>query len=217
MRKRSVLVALLVLSFAAAALADEITFNFFLGAPNSITASQLGGLTLGSAVNFAVSDTTTGTSFPLDGTFTGSAGPAHTFNVFMNPNLITAFFSPAGANSVQILDTMNNPLVQGSMSDNGFLLTSYQDGTGAYLGSFKVSFVDPAVLALFGLQGQSINPIGSVSVTLAHDNFDGTTVTGVIGGGTVTIQTLIPEPGTLMLFGSGLLGVAALVRRKLTR
>ena len=208
--KRLALLGVLVLSFAAAAVADVITFSFVIGPPGSLTASA-GGLSAGPAANVLVSDTTTGVSFPLSGTFTGSAGPATSFSVF--PGIVLATYSAGGPNSVLIVNPASMPLVAGTVLNNAVFITTFPTGAGAFLATFNVTFVDPAVLALFGL-GQGFLPVGSASLTFAGDNFDGTTVTGAIGGGTVTIQTTpIPEPMGLGVLGMGLLAAAEGLRR----
>lgn len=214
MRKLVWIVVLLTMG-SAAAVADQVTFSFVIGAPGTVTATP-GGFTSGPSMNVLVSDSTTGASFSLDGTFTGSAGASTAFNAF--PAFVIATYAGAGANSVLIVDSMGHPLVAGAMNDNATFFTAIPDGAGSFIGSFTPSFVSPAVLALFGL-GPAFNPNGSVSETFAHDNFDPTTetVSGQIGGGTVTVTTptpAIPEPSGLGLAGMGLLGAAIVARRQ---
>ena len=208
--KRLALLGVLVLSFAATAAADIITFNFVVGPPGSLTASAT-GLSSGPASNVLVTDVTTGMSVTQLGTFTSSAGPASSFTPF--PPFVIATYTAGGANSVQIVDPMMNPLVTGSMMSGGALLTAFPNGQGAFLGDFNVTFVSPAVLAMFGLP-PGWEPVGAVAITFAHDNFDGTTVTGNIGGGTVTIVSVVPEPASLGVLGMGLLAVAEGLRRR---
>ena len=211
--KKLALLGFLLLVFATCAVADELTFSFILGAPISLTASAA-GLSSGPAMNVVVSDTTTGTHFSLAGTFTASTGPATIFHNF--GTFIDATYSAGGVNSVLIVDPSNNPLVKGNMEANGAFNTTIPRGTGAFLGMFDVTFVSPAVLAMFGL-GPGFLPVGSVAATFVNDNFDGTTVTGRIGGGTVTIQTpraVVPESASLGLLGMGLLTTAGVLRRR---
>jgi hypothetical protein len=204
--KKLWLLLILCAALAACAFADEITFSFINGAPGSLTASAA-GLTAGVAMNIVVSDATTGAEFPLLGTFTASTGPSSSFTV--TPPLVQAEYTAGGLKSVLIVDQFNNLLVAGRMDDHGAFLTGFPDGRGAFLGAFDVSFVSPAVLGLFGL-GPQVLPTGSVSATFANDNFDGTTVTGELGGGTVTVETPVAEGSTwmLMLTGVTLAGVA---------
>ena len=204
--------AILLASTAAAA--DQITFSFIIGAPGTVAASPT-GFASGPAMNVVVSDSTTGASFPLSGTFTDSAGASMAFNV--SPSFIVATYFGAGADSVLIVDSMGNPLVAGAMNDDATFLTAIPDGAGSFIAGFTPSFVSPAVLALFGL-GPAFTPSGSVSETFAHDDFDPTTmtVTGQLGGGTVTVTTPtppIPEPGGLALIGMTLLSMIGWLRR----
>jgi hypothetical protein len=164
----------------------------------------------------SISDTTTNTNIPTPGTFVNAiTGPASSFvPIGSPPTLLLATFTGAGANSVLVVDAANNVLVAGSMEDNASLLTSLSVGTGSFLGTFDVSFVSPAALALFGL-GPGFQPVGSVAFTFASANFDGTTLRGAIGGGSVTIQTPIPtpEPAGLGILGMGLVVIAEVSKR----
>ena len=55
--------------------------------------------------------------------------------------------------------------------------------------------------------------MGRLALTIGNANFDGTTFTGAIGGGSVTIQTAaVPEPASLGLAGMGLLTVVGALR-----
>jgi hypothetical protein len=203
--KKLLLLLVLLLSFASCVLADEITFSFIVGLPGSLVANA-GGLVAGPAVNIVVSDATTGAEFPLLGTFTANTGAASSFNVA--PGLITASYLGDGFNSVLIVDSGGFTLVAGRMDDHGAFLTGYPDGRGSFLGAFDVAFVSPAVLGLFGL-GPEWLPTGAVSATFGSDNFDGVTVTGELGGGSVTVQTPVTEPATwtLAIVGVGLLAL----------
>jgi hypothetical protein len=216
--KRLAFVAALFASLATCAVADQINFNFTLGAPSSVVATSAGGLTAGPSMLTSISDTTTNTNIPTPGTFVNAiTGPASSFvPIGSPPTLILATFTGAGANSVLVVDAANNVLVAGSMQDNASLLSTLSVGTGSFLGTFDVSFVSPAALALFGL-GPGFQPVGSVAFTFASANFNGTTLTGAIGGGSVTIQTppptTTPEPAGLGILGIGLVVIAEVSKR----
>ena len=218
--KRLALVAIAVLSLAVFAVADQINFNFTIGPPSSVSATSAGGLTSGPSMLTSISDTTTNTNVPTPGTYVnGNTGPAVSLvPIGSPPTLILGTFTAAGANSVLVVDSLNNVLVAGSMQDNASLLSTLPVGTGSFLGTFDVSFVSPAALALFGL-GPAFQPVGSVAFTFANANFDGTTFTAALGGGSVTIQTpaptTTPEPAGLGIVGMGLMLVAEVSRRKL--
>jgi hypothetical protein len=128
--------------------------------------------------------------------------------------VIIGTYLAAGPNSVLIVDLSNHPLLAGSIESSSSFLTEIPDGTGAFLGSFDVTFVSPTVLAMFGLSSSSQFTESVLLLTFAQDNFDGTTVSGVMGGGTVTIETAAaPEPVGLGLLGASLLTVAESVKR----
>lgn len=205
------LVLLTLLAAAPALLADEITFHLIFGAPGSLTASAA-GLSAGPATNTTVSDGNTGMVFALPGTFSLATGASSTFTVL--PMFVLATYGPSGAASVSIVDPSLNPLVTGVLADhaNNFI-TPFPDGDGAFAGTFDVSFVSPAVLALFGL-GPGFAPEGSIAITFAHDNFNGTDVIGQVAGGSVTIETAtpVPEPATILLMGISLFTMVLLQR-----
>ena len=151
--KKFALLVVLFAAVAASAFGDEITFSFILGQSYSVAAS-VAGLSAGPAMNLAVSDIQTDTEFPLTGQFTAFTGPATAFSVF--PHVIVATYSSGGANSVSIVDPQTNqPIVEGALTNNAAFLSRFQNGTGVLLGAFDVTFVSPAVLAMFHLQGQT--------------------------------------------------------------
>jgi hypothetical protein len=216
--RKFVWVVVLLACFATTyAVADQINFNFTTGSPSSVTATSA-GLNSGPSPLTNISNTTTGTIIPFSGNYiNGNTGPAFSLTQF--GNIVIGTFSAGGTNSVLVEDSVGNVLVAGDMEDNASLLSTVPNGTGSFLGTFHVTFVDPAILALFGL-GPGFSPEGSVAFTTGNANFDGTTYTAALGGGAVTIQSVssvVPEPASLGLLGLGFLTAATGLRRRMKR
>jgi hypothetical protein len=157
------------------------------------------GFSAGPSSVVLVTDVNTGKSFPLSDTFHATAGTAH--SVTVGATNYTAFFSPGTTGSVSITDA-----VTGDMLDDSELTAVHPDGAGSFSGEFNVSFVNPAILAEFGL-GPKWSPTGSVGITFHESAVSGADITGVIGGGSTTVLTVatpVPEANTFMLFFFGI-------------
>jgi len=187
---------------ATFALADEITFSFIeSNAPVVNISSSLAGMTAGPALNIIVSDTEKHLEFPLSGFFNASTGPAS--SITSDAVRYEAEYTTGGSVSIA---SGHMIFVSGMpMFDHSHLLSQRGEDEGAFAGEFKVTSVSSAVLAKFGL-GPEWNPDGSVSITFGQSHIAGDDLTGVIGGGTVTIETPapVPEISTIMLLLSGL-------------
>jgi len=207
----------LLASMTSVARADAISFNL-LFSPTAVHANA-SGLTAGPALVLLVSDTALSQVFPLTGTANISTGPASSY-VAAGGNLTAQYTAAAGievdVNSASCVGgTMPGVCLQGTLNSNG-QYTATNGGTGSFQGLFTVTYVSPYVTSLFG-DPYAWQSSGSDSLTTSANHFSngGTTATAQLGGGSITFQTPIPEPGTLALFGTGIIGLAGLIRRKL--
>jgi hypothetical protein len=208
----------LLASYSGIARADAISFNFvFSSTPVHADAT---GLSAGPALALLVSDTKLMTVFSLVGTATISTGPASSY--VAAGNALTAQYLPGGGVEVEVDSaqcvggTMPGVCLQGILNSNG-QYTATLLGTGSFQALFTVTYVSPYVPTLFGDPNAWL-PTGSDSLTTSVNQFTngGNTDTAALGGGSITYQTpTVPEPASLVLLGSGILGLAGVIRRKL--
>jgi hypothetical protein len=194
------------------AAADEITFSIIGNGSVNIT-SGTSGMTAGPATAFEVTDITSGKTITISDAFNASAGAATSTHV--TPTTYTAFFSGGAANSVSIANA-----VTGTMDPASELTATLPHGAGSFSGEFDVTSFNPAILTMLGITGK-VGPSGSVGITFVTDNVTGSTLTGVIGGGSTTVLTVatVPEPETILLlvFGLGTIYMAWEARRNYFR
>jgi len=207
----------LLVSFTSIAQADAISFNFVYS-PTPVHADAT-WLTAGPALVLLVSDTKIPAVFSLVGTANLSTGPASSY--VATSNTLTAQYTAGTGLEVQVDSaqcvggTMPGVCLQGILNSNG-QYTATLNGTGSFQALFTVTYVSPYVPALFG-DPSGWQATGSDSLTTSVNKFTngGKTDTATLGGGSITYQTPIPEPSTLALFGTGIIGLAGLIRRKL--
>jgi hypothetical protein len=118
------------------------------------------------------------------------------------------------ANNLGLLGLPNNTvLFSGVFSSNSSFVVTVPNlsfphsHVGNLSGKVQTTFLSPTLLALLGVPFQN----HGTAVALAIDVKVGTG--GAIQSGSIT---LVPEPGTLALFGTGLVGLAGLLRRRLS-
>ena len=187
--RRVVLIALFALALPIAAFADSISFT------------DMGNLN------------SAGTISPTsNASFTGSIsnGSSYTLNVPLT----------------QFVDNGVTTATSGTVTLSTGTLTQTGTGQFSFTGTVTVENSSDAVLFTSSVTSGTITkqPNGSVSIggLLAGGGINsilGTQVKNggrsVVGGGSAdTSASVVPEPGTLGLFGTGLVGIAGLIRRK---
>lgn len=207
--KKFLLLALIALLLAPLASAGSIDVLFGAGAwawPGGV------GSVL-SATSFSVKINNTFGALPiaiLSGPAIGGAG---------------TLFNPYtwGAGGIMVVGGCGGPCFAGTFTGLQAAYTGF--GGMTFVGSYVAGTVDPILLAFLGLNPNvtsfsglihfDVSPAPASFALGSGRNPDGSVKVGTLGSGDLHIQP-VPEPGTLALFGSGLLGVAGVVRRRLS-
>ena len=188
--------ALLVLCFSSFALADNLVFDL---SPTNGTTFRSGAFGPGQGVNVNTTQTITGVGFYI-------SGDAQNLNYFIfdgtNTTVLasTQFAWGGSGNENWVYAPINLTLNGGSEYWFGIIGTA----------NFQVGYIYPPFV---------YSASGMDAVTSGNTNYCNYASPSLCGGGSAEIGLRIlenetPEPASLVLLGSGLIGIAGGVRRK---
>lgn len=182
-----------LLSNQVATLTQHVSPAILTGITNSPCCTSISGPDIGK-VGFTT------------GTWVSTVGNVYTYGTGGNLTVT--------ANNLGFLGLPNNTILfSGVFSSNSSFIVTVPNlahphaHIGNLSGKVNTTYLNPVLLALLGMPYQS----HGTAVALAIDVKIGTG--GAIQSGNIT---LVPEPGTLALFGTGLVGLAGLLRRRLS-
>jgi hypothetical protein len=203
-------------TLSSVASADVITFSFY-GSLDPVHANNT-GFSAGPGLVLLVSDSKTPTNHVLVGTASVSTGAASSY--VASGGVLNAQYSAGTGVEVEVRSklfcaggAMPGVCLQGSQNSGQYVGT--KGGPGSFQAVFQVDYVSPNITSLFGDPNLWLK-MGSDSLDTGVNVFGkGGKDVALLTGGNITFQTPVPEPGTLGLIGSGLVGLAATLRRKI--
>lgn len=222
---------LMVMLGAASASADEIDFGYSalgsvdiscsVGGPCSLSLNPSTGTGVGSTTVGSANFVTNGGNTIVLGTYGFTGGPSSIANLETSNGGLT--FTASGSwlfsfadqngdsitNATATWDHFNNVGTLG-YNQGTLILTggTCVDGNSEFSSLFCSDFANGATIDV---------TLENMPTDLATLYSEGQSATGVkIETGSIT-PTPVPEPGSLALFGSGLLGIASFLRRKINK
>jgi hypothetical protein len=215
----------LVLSLAGVARADDISFSVVSGKTGGLTANPT-GFNSGNGTVVLVSDTDLNEMFLLGGTASVTAGASTSYTTSgagAGKTLNATYADGAGIDVIVKSGSCGVTQICFEGEENGGTYSAKTTTTGSFQGQFTVVYVNPVIPEKFG-DSLLFTPIGSDSLNSGINTFTlgaGGVITAdkaTLTGGTITYETpALPEPASLVLFGSGLLALAGAVRRRFAR
>lgn len=213
----------LLATLTSSALADSITFSFsvthgsVVTHANEIGSPSLTGGPVGGAV--VVKDTNTANTLALPTGSTGMIQSDNNVSYSSGVTFLVATYTGSGVTQVEVLSSYCPAGICMSGTNNSGTFTARKGDGGGFGGVYSLTYLSPAILAFFGDSTDIVSPNGGDAFTASFDHWvtGGTTSSGIFGSGTITVQTTpVPEPGTLALLGTGILGLASIVRRRMS-
>lgn len=214
---------------AAPALADSVDFNFQNGTlsntstgvvTGTVTATTLSGP--GPQLQVARNGITNLGPFSILGTFTFTtgmfAGGTGTSTTPFEWNAGGSISVTSGATAtINGHSITGATLFMGTFTGMQSAVINTSAGNATFLADFVGGNVNAALLAALGFPSSTTGVDGVLTENFVITSPPGAPLTASLSSGDLTLtpmtSTPTPEPGTLLLFGTGLFGVATLVRR----